>query len=80
MPAAGLVVSWREAWRAVKENRDLDLPAHNVMVATVRCEEIARERLACVASDREIAHLSAAVASGPGCVHIYTGPHTTALA
>ncbi|EEH50984.1 uncharacterized protein MICPUCDRAFT_23802 [Micromonas pusilla CCMP1545] len=66
VPAAGLVVSWREAWRAVKENRDLDLPAHNVMVATVRCEEIARERLACVASDREIAHLSAAVASGPG--------------
>lgn len=45
VPASGLAVSLREAWRAVRENRDLDLPAHGVMVATVRCEEIARERL-----------------------------------
>ena len=41
VPASGLGVSLREAWRAVRENRDLDLPAHRVMVATVRCEEIA---------------------------------------
>ena len=45
VPASGLAVSLREAWRAVRENRDLDLPAHGVMVATVRCEEIARERM-----------------------------------
>ena len=31
----------REIWKAVQENRDLDLPAHAIMVATVRCEEIA---------------------------------------
>ena len=45
VPASGLAVSLREAWRAVRENRDLDLPAHGVMVATVRCEEITRERM-----------------------------------
>ena len=51
VPASGLAVSLREAWRAVRENRDLDLPAHGVMVATVRCEEIARERLKKLAED-----------------------------
>ena len=40
VPASGLSVSLREAWRAVRENRDLDLPKHGVMVATVRCEEL----------------------------------------
>ena len=33
-PTSGLVVSLREVWKAVKDNRDLDLPAHKVMVAT----------------------------------------------
>ena len=51
VPASGLAVSLREAWRAVRENRDLDLPAHGVMVATVRCEEIARERVQKLAED-----------------------------
>ena len=36
-----MATSMREIWKAVKENRDLDLPAHAIMVATVRCEEIA---------------------------------------
>lgn len=28
----------------IKENKDLDLPAHRVMVAHIRCEEIADEQ------------------------------------
>jgi hypothetical protein len=52
IPASGLVVSFRETWRAVRENRDLDLPARGVMVATVRCEEIAEERLGEFAAEK----------------------------
>jgi hypothetical protein len=63
VPINGLVVSMREVWKAVKDNRDLDLPAHKVMVATVRCEEIAAMRLANLASSSDLAHLTAAVAS-----------------
>ena len=63
VPVNGLVVSLREVWRAVKDNRDLDLPAHKVMVATVRCEEIAASRLAHLTSSADLAHLVAATAS-----------------
>lgn len=69
VPINGLVVSMREVWRAVKENRDLDLPAHKVMVATVRCEEIAAGRVAHLAGSADLAHLVAATsaaASPPG--------------
>lgn len=41
VPSTALLTSMREIWKAVQENRDLDLPAHAIMVATVRCEEIA---------------------------------------
>ena len=35
------------------ENRDLDLPALKVMVATVRCEEIAHEKLKGLLADEK---------------------------
>ncbi|PHT68244.1 hypothetical protein T459_27731 [Capsicum annuum] len=38
------VLSSQQIWKIIKENKDLDLPAHKVMVATVRCEEIANEK------------------------------------
>ena len=41
VPSTALPTSMREIWKAVRKNRDLDLPAHAIMVATVRCEEIA---------------------------------------
>ena len=59
--SAGLAVSFAEAWRAVRENRDLDLPAHRVMVATVRCEEIATSRIAAMRASPELADASRAV-------------------
>ena len=37
VPISGLGVSMREVWATVKANKDLDLPAHKIMVATVRC-------------------------------------------
>ncbi|GLT59119.1 hypothetical protein SLA2020_319560 [Shorea laevis] len=37
--------------KVIKENKDLDLPAHKVMVATVRCEDIANDKLCRLTSD-----------------------------
>ncbi|RLN28985.1 hypothetical protein C2845_PM05G02350 [Panicum miliaceum] len=47
------------------ENKDLDLPAHKVMVATVRCDEIANEKFGCITSDTEWLELESAVQSDP---------------
>ncbi|XP_004231577.2 protein ROOT HAIR DEFECTIVE 3 homolog 2-like isoform X1 [Solanum lycopersicum] len=44
VPASGFSYSVQQIWEVIKENKDLDLPAHKVMVATVRCEEIANEK------------------------------------
>ncbi|XP_075105488.1 protein ROOT HAIR DEFECTIVE 3 homolog 2 isoform X2 [Nicotiana tabacum] len=44
VPASGFSYSAQQIWKVIKENKDLDLPAHKVMVATVRCEEIANEK------------------------------------
>ena len=62
VPANGLVVSLRETWNAVIGDKDLDLPAHKVMVATVRCEEIACTKLAAMCEGRELASLMSSVA------------------
>ena len=51
VPGTGFPFSAHEIWRVIKENKDLDLPAHKVMVATVRCEEIAHEKLENLKSD-----------------------------
>ncbi|URD87803.1 GTP-binding protein that may be involved in cell development (By similarity) [Musa troglodytarum] len=50
-----------QIWEVIKENKDLDLPAHKVMVATVRCEEIANEKLAFINADEEWLQLEKAV-------------------
>ncbi|PHT30066.1 Protein ROOT HAIR DEFECTIVE 3 -like protein 1 [Capsicum baccatum] len=42
--ASGFTFSAKEIWNIANENKDLDLPAHKVMLATVRCEEIAHEK------------------------------------
>nr|GMD76157.1 protein ROOT HAIR DEFECTIVE 3 [Ipomoea batatas] len=44
VPASGFSFSAQQIWKIIKENKDLDLPAHKVMVATVRCEEIFNEK------------------------------------
>ena len=45
IPAPGLSTSMREIWSVVKANKDLDLPTHRVMVATVRCAQIAEDAM-----------------------------------
>uniref|UniRef100_A0ACD6A273 Uncharacterized protein n=1 Tax=Avena sativa TaxID=4498 RepID=A0ACD6A273_AVESA len=64
VPASGFLFSSQQIWKIIRENKDLDLPAHKVMVATVRCDEIANEKFGCLASDPEWLELENAVQSG----------------
>ncbi|WOK91769.1 protein ROOT HAIR DEFECTIVE 3-like [Canna indica] len=65
VPASGFSFSGQQIWKVIRENKDLDLPAHKVMVATVRCEEIANEKLSHLTSDQRWLELEEAVQSGP---------------
>ncbi|QCD77264.1 hypothetical protein DEO72_LG1g886 [Vigna unguiculata] len=65
VPASGFSISAQQIWKVIRENRDLDLPAHKVMVATVRCEEIANEKLNQLQSDKDWLELEEAVQLGP---------------
>uniref|UniRef100_A0A0E0FDX9 Protein ROOT HAIR DEFECTIVE 3 homolog n=1 Tax=Oryza meridionalis TaxID=40149 RepID=A0A0E0FDX9_9ORYZ len=65
VPASGFLFSSQQIWKVIRENKDLDLPAHKVMVATVRCDEIAHEKFSCLTSDAEWMELESDVQSGP---------------
>ncbi|EXC09146.1 hypothetical protein L484_005098 [Morus notabilis] len=64
VPASGFSFSSQQIWKVIKENKDLDLPAHKVMVATVRCEEIANEKFFSFSGNEEWLELEEAVQSG----------------
>lgn len=61
VPASGFSFSAQQMWKIIKENRDLDLPAHKVMVATVRCEEISNEKLAAFVQNEDWRQIDEAV-------------------
>ncbi|CAH1447205.1 unnamed protein product [Lactuca virosa] len=63
VPASGFSFSAEQIWKVIKENRDLDLPAHKVMVATVRCEEIANEKYAAFVANKDWCELENTVKS-----------------
>ncbi|XP_068649719.1 protein ROOT HAIR DEFECTIVE 3-like [Aristolochia californica] len=65
VPASAFSFSAQQIWKVIRENKDLDLPAHKVMVATVRCDEIANEKLSHLTSDEGWLELEEAVQSGP---------------
>uniref|UniRef100_A0A7N0SX25 Protein ROOT HAIR DEFECTIVE 3 homolog n=1 Tax=Kalanchoe fedtschenkoi TaxID=63787 RepID=A0A7N0SX25_KALFE len=65
VPASGFSFSAQQIWKVIKENRDLDLPAHKVMVATVRCEEIANEKYSNFTMNEIWRHIEESVQSGP---------------
>ncbi|KAK1288477.1 hypothetical protein QJS10_CPB19g00886 [Acorus calamus] len=64
VPASAFSFSAQQIWKVIRENKDLHLPAHKVMVATVRCEEIANEKLSRLASDEDWLKLEEEVQSG----------------
>lgn len=53
-----------QIWHVITEQKDLDLPAHKVMVASIRCKDIAREQLEAVTSDQAWATLLSAATAG----------------
>uniref|UniRef100_A0A6N2M9R5 GB1/RHD3-type G domain-containing protein n=1 Tax=Salix viminalis TaxID=40686 RepID=A0A6N2M9R5_SALVM len=64
-PASGFFIRAEKIWKTIKDNKDLDLPALKVMVATVRCEEIAKEKLRRFTTDDDWLALKEAVQAGP---------------
>lgn len=65
VPASGFSFSAQQIWKVIKENKDLDLPAHKVMVATVRCEEIANEKFSSFVENEAWCQLEEIVQSQP---------------
>ncbi|CAK7336941.1 unnamed protein product [Dovyalis caffra] len=65
VPASGFCYSMQKIWKTIKENKNLDLPAHKVMVATFRCEEIAKEKLKLFTSDEDWVSMEKEVQDGP---------------
>eukprot|EP00249_Psilotum_nudum_P022102 c28372_g1_i1 orf=326-2764(-) len=65
VPGSGFPLSIEEIWKVVKSNKDLDLPAHKIMVATVRCEEIIHEILMRLEEDEEWWTLETDAKAGP---------------
>ncbi|XP_031745912.1 protein ROOT HAIR DEFECTIVE 3 homolog 2 isoform X2 [Cucumis sativus] len=65
IPASGFSFSAQQIWKVIKENKDLNLPAHKVMVASVRCEEIANEKFSRLTTDERWLTLEAEVKKGP---------------
>ncbi|XP_039019731.1 protein ROOT HAIR DEFECTIVE 3-like [Hibiscus syriacus] len=65
VPASGFSFSAQQIWKVIKENKDLDLPAHKVMVASVRCEEIAHEKYEAFIESESWRKLEEAVKTGP---------------
>ncbi|PQQ04604.1 protein ROOT HAIR DEFECTIVE 3 homolog 1-like [Prunus yedoensis var. nudiflora] len=53
VPASGFSLSLQEIWEKIKKDRDLDIPSIKVMVATVRCEEIANEKYSAFAANEK---------------------------
>ena len=52
LPGAAWILAAASAWDAIASSRDLDLPSHRVMVASLRCGELAEAALAAaLASD-----------------------------
>lgn len=45
LPGQALALSMVKVWDVIKENKDLNLPAHRVMVATIRCKDIALQQV-----------------------------------
>ncbi|XP_078432047.1 protein ROOT HAIR DEFECTIVE 3-like [Wolffia australiana] len=64
VPSSGFSFSIQQIWKVIKENKDLDLPAHKIMVATVRCEEIANEKLGSFTADESWLELEESVQNG----------------
>lgn len=53
LPGDALPVSMRNIWEVIRSQKDLNLPAHKVMVANIRCAQIRDDALAAFAADAQ---------------------------
>ncbi|XP_040368135.1 protein ROOT HAIR DEFECTIVE 3 homolog 2 [Rosa chinensis] len=65
VPASGFSFSAQQIWKQIKENKDLDLPSLNVMVANFRCDDIAKQKFDELTKNQDWLKLEEAVKSGP---------------
>ncbi|XP_047310508.1 protein ROOT HAIR DEFECTIVE 3-like [Impatiens glandulifera] len=63
VPALGFSISAEEIWKTIRANKDLNIPPPTVMIAKVRCEEIAREKLEAFLANNEWCELSEATST-----------------
>ncbi|KAJ6748223.1 PROTEIN SEY1 [Salix purpurea] len=63
--ASGLPLRAQQIWKTIKKNKDLDLPPPQVLVATFRCEQIAKEKLSRLKLDETWLAMGEALKSGP---------------
>lgn len=64
LPGSSLALHMTTIWEVVRANKDLNLPAHRVMVANIRCEQIAADQLAALQAAEGWQSLCAGVESG----------------
>mmetsp|Transcript_17254 Transcript_17254/g.51819 ORF Transcript_17254/g.51819 Transcript_17254/m.51819 type:complete len:843 (-) Transcript_17254:172-2700(-) len=57
LPADALALSMRSIWEVIRSQKDLNLPAHKVMVANIRCSEIKDDQLQALEADQAWASL-----------------------
>ncbi|TQD84623.1 hypothetical protein C1H46_029825 [Malus baccata] len=65
VPASVFSLSTKAMWTKIKQNKDLDLPAHKVMVANVRCEEISTDIFKKLMENTDWLALQKAAETGP---------------
>nr|GFB55628.1 protein root hair defective 3-like isoform X2 [Tanacetum cinerariifolium] len=65
VPASDFSFNAQHIWEVIKANKDLDLPAHKVMVATIRCQEIAKETYSSFVAKEDWLELEDAIQSHP---------------
>jgi hypothetical protein len=71
LPGDAFALSTQSIWEVIRSQKDLNLPAHKIMVAGIRCTEIKEEQLRCLQADQAWLDLktraeSEAVAAGFG--------------
>eukprot|EP00197_Chlamydomonas_leiostraca_P006826 CAMPEP_0202877232 /NCGR_PEP_ID=MMETSP1391-20130828/30312_1 /ASSEMBLY_ACC=CAM_ASM_000867 /TAXON_ID=1034604 /ORGANISM="Chlamydomonas leiostraca, Strain SAG 11-49" /LENGTH=609 /DNA_ID=CAMNT_0049559227 /DNA_START=36 /DNA_END=1862 /DNA_ORIENTATION=- len=69
LPGAAFSLSVAKIWEVIRTQKDLNLPAHKVMVANIRCAEIAADQLRAFSQDQAWQAIEAAAsAEGAGVV------------
>ena len=64
VPGSALAMSIERIWTIIKENKNLDLPAHRVMVATVRCDQAILDLSEAFSNSEEVRELQEAATKG----------------